>query len=110
MKKIDSEVVVNVGLTSGQSPPDQEGFCSVRAVARFLGVSPSTIYYWVGRREIPYFKVGRHLRFRISAVVAAIEAENANLAGSNAPVSIANAPIGSLKTKSAIHTKSLEKE
>lgn len=32
-------------------------------LANFLKVSPHTIYYWVSRYEIPYVKMGRHLRF-----------------------------------------------
>jgi excisionase family DNA binding protein len=32
-------------------------------VAKYLSVSRKTIYYWVGRAEIPFVRVGRHLRF-----------------------------------------------
>ncbi len=32
-------------------------------VAIYLRVSRKTIYYWVGRSEIPFIRVGRHLRF-----------------------------------------------
>ena len=42
----------------------------VTAIARWLEVSSGTIYYWVSRREIPYIKVGRHLRFDKAEVVA----------------------------------------
>jgi excisionase family DNA binding protein len=36
---------------------------NVEETALFLKVSEKTIYYWVGRYEIPFIKVGRHLRF-----------------------------------------------
>jgi excisionase family DNA binding protein len=32
--------------------------------AHLLKVSKNTIYYWVHRREIPFLKVGKHLRFQ----------------------------------------------
>jgi excisionase family DNA binding protein len=37
---------------------------SVREAARFLGVSPQTVYLWVERRQIPHLRVmGRNIRF-----------------------------------------------
>jgi excisionase family DNA binding protein len=36
---------------------------SVNEIADFLKVSRKTIYYWVSRNEIPYMKMGKHLRF-----------------------------------------------
>lgn len=43
--------------------------CNLDEISRFLGVSPKTVYYWVSRHEIPYVKVGRHLRFQPSEVL-----------------------------------------
>jgi len=37
---------------------------TVRDAARFLGVSPQTVYLWVERRQIPHLRVmGRNIRF-----------------------------------------------
>jgi len=37
---------------------------TVRAAARFLGVSPQTVYLWVERKQIPHLRVmGRNIRF-----------------------------------------------
>jgi excisionase family DNA binding protein len=37
---------------------------TVRDAARFLGVSPQTVYLWVERKQIPHFRVmGRNIRF-----------------------------------------------
>ena len=36
---------------------------TVAEIARGLNVSTNTIYYWVGRNEIPFVKIGKHLRF-----------------------------------------------
>jgi excisionase family DNA binding protein len=37
---------------------------SVRDAAKFLGVSPQTVYLWVERKQIPHLRVmGRNIRF-----------------------------------------------
>jgi excisionase family DNA binding protein len=37
---------------------------TVRAAAIYLGVSPQTVYLWVGRKQIPHLRVmGRNIRF-----------------------------------------------
>jgi len=41
----------------------------LKDIAKVLGVSDYTIYYWVGRNEIPFIRVGRHLRFIAEDVI-----------------------------------------
>ncbi|MCL5671227.1 MAG: helix-turn-helix domain-containing protein [Acidobacteria bacterium] len=42
-----------------------QGFMTVDAVARHLGVSRRTVYEWVSQRRIPFYKIGGTvLRFR----------------------------------------------
>jgi excisionase family DNA binding protein len=37
---------------------------TVREAAKFLGVSPQTVYLWVERKRIPHLRVmGRNIRF-----------------------------------------------
>jgi excisionase family DNA binding protein len=37
---------------------------TVRQAAKFLGVSPQTVYLWVERHQIPHLRVmGRNIRF-----------------------------------------------
>ena len=44
---------------------------TVREAARFLGVSPQTVYAWVERRQIPHLRVmGRNIRFLRSELAA----------------------------------------
>ena len=38
-------------------------------LAALLKVPVKTIYYWVYRKQIPYLKVGRHLRFKSEEVI-----------------------------------------
>ena len=46
--------------------PAMETECpmTVRQAAKFLGVSPQTVYLWVERKQIPHLRVmGRNIRF-----------------------------------------------
>ncbi len=43
---------------------------TVKAAARFLGVSPSLVYAYVERKQIPHYRMmGRSIRFRLSELV-----------------------------------------
>lgn len=42
---------------------------TIDELAEELRVSVKTIYYWVGRSEIPFIKIGRHLRFNRDEVL-----------------------------------------
>jgi excisionase family DNA binding protein len=43
---------------------DSECPITVREAAKFLGVSPQTVYLWVERKQIPHLRVmGRNIRF-----------------------------------------------
>jgi len=42
-----------------------EGLLTPREVSEKLRVKLSTIYHWVQTRAIPFFKIGRHIRFRV---------------------------------------------
>ena len=44
---------------------------TVKEAARFLGVSPQTVYAWAERRQIPHLRVmGRNIRFLRSDLAA----------------------------------------
>jgi excisionase family DNA binding protein len=58
-----SQVTTNedTSLSSFEKPVD------VKAAANFLGVSPSLVYAYVERKQIPHFRMmGRAIRFRLS--------------------------------------------
>ena len=73
---------------TAKAPAQQptSGLYDLCGIAQFLGVSPKTVYYWVSRREIPYIKVGRHLRFQVAEVIEFFRS------GSPHPKPLANAP------------------
>ncbi len=41
--------------------------------AEFLGVSLRTIRYWVAQRKVPYFHLGRFVRFKPADLTAFLE-------------------------------------
>jgi excisionase family DNA binding protein len=44
--------------------PVDEYPLTVREAAKFLGVSPQTVYLWIERKQIPHLRVmGRNIRF-----------------------------------------------
>jgi excisionase family DNA binding protein len=46
---------------------DLEEVIDVKTAARFLGVSPSLVYAYVERKQIPHFRImGRCIRFSLS--------------------------------------------
>jgi excisionase family DNA binding protein len=46
---------------------------NIRDAARYLGTTPATLYTKVWRREIPFVKLGRSLRFDVNDLDALIE-------------------------------------
>ena len=53
------------------APPENEFPMTVREAAKFLGVSPQTVYLWVERKQIPHLRVmGRNIRFLRSELVS----------------------------------------
>jgi excisionase family DNA binding protein len=42
---------------------DEQGFWTVRDVSKYLGMKPLAVYRKVQRKEIPFLKAGRSIRF-----------------------------------------------
>ena len=54
----------SLGLQEPASSFGDECPLTVRQAAKFLGVSPQTVYLWVERKQIPHLRVmGRNIRF-----------------------------------------------
>jgi excisionase family DNA binding protein len=64
MKKIqNARTLFAVEVTSGNEGESNLPI-GVNDAARFLGVSPQTVYLWVERKQIPHLRVmGRNIRF-----------------------------------------------
>jgi excisionase family DNA binding protein len=70
-------------------------------VASHLKVSVGTIYYWVSRREIPFIRVGRHLRFQLANVIEsfALKSDDSMFTCDLRSRQVSRHPLRSLKTK-----------
>jgi excisionase family DNA binding protein len=55
--------------------PTQDGvrLMNIRDAARYLGTTPATLYTKIWRREIPFVKFGRSVRFDVNDLDALIE-------------------------------------
>ena len=53
--------------------PHQRRLMCVREAAAYLGTTPATLYTRVWRREIPFIKLGRSLRFDVKDLEELIE-------------------------------------
>jgi excisionase family DNA binding protein len=56
-----------MGAAMGTEDPPRQGekvrLLTVRQAAEYLGTTPATLYGRVWRREIPFIKIGRSVRF-----------------------------------------------
>jgi excisionase family DNA binding protein len=62
------KVIDETSRENYQYPPAGfEEVVDVKAAARFLGVSPSLVYAYVERKQIPHFRMmGRSIRFSLA--------------------------------------------
>ena len=66
-----------------------ERLLTARELGELLGFSASTIVDWSERGEVPAFKVGGRLRFRLSELEAWLEARRIGAAPSHRPEVVA---------------------
>jgi excisionase family DNA binding protein len=67
LKRIRKEINLMTQTTNIDAP---NSLATPGEIAAMLRVPEKTIYYWVGRNEIPFIRVGRHLRFVPEKVIA----------------------------------------
>ena len=53
--------------------PTTHRLLTIIEIADLLSVSVKTVYWWVNRAEIPFLKIGKHLRFDASKVLEFFE-------------------------------------
>lgn len=71
---------------------------TVAELAMALRVAESTVYYWVSRKEIPFVKCGRHLRFELRKVLQTFE-DRIGAKACSPPLPVVMRSISSLKTR-----------
>lgn len=52
---------------------DIERWFSLEEISKHLGVSKDTIRLWIKKETIPFYKVGRQYKFKVSEVDAWVE-------------------------------------
>jgi len=69
MNTTSTRIILNGGTKMGKS----EHWVSLEDIAGHLGISKDTVRGWIKKGTIPYHKVGRQYKFRISEVDSWIE-------------------------------------
>jgi len=58
-----------------------EIYLNIEGLAKYLGIAEKTIRKWVLNREIPYHKIKKVIRFRLSEIEKWIDEDDGRLAG-----------------------------
>lgn len=64
---------------------EPERWLSLEEISKYLGVSKDTVRSWIKKNTIPFHKVGRQYKFRVSEVDAWIESGESADADKPAP-------------------------
>lgn len=63
---------------------EPERWSGLEEIAQHLGVSKDTIRVWIKKNSIPYYKIGRQYKFKISEVDSWVESgQSANVGKRN---------------------------
>ena len=46
----------------------EKNFIDIEELSTALGIKASTLYAWIHRRKIPYYKIGRLVKFKLEEV------------------------------------------
>ena len=52
---------------------DLERWLNLEDIAQYIGCSKDTIRTWIKKKTIPFYKVGRHDKFKVSEIDAWIQ-------------------------------------
>ena len=55
-----------------------DGLLTKRGLAPKLEISPRTLSYWMKRGWVPYIKIGKSVRFKLSDVIEKLNANRVN--------------------------------
>lgn len=57
----------------------EKRFINITELAKYLGVKNSTVYSWVHIKAIPYFKIGRLVKFELTTIDSWIEEKKVDM-------------------------------
>lgn len=43
-------------------------YLSVKELAEYMGFNEQTIYHWIAQRKIPFYKIGKAVRFSVNEI------------------------------------------
>ena len=66
---------------AGNSMADSPEVMNIRQASEYLGVSPDTLYKYVGEQKIPAFKLGNRWRFKKSKLDQWMEEKSSQMEG-----------------------------
>lgn len=72
-------------MTETRIVNEPERWLSLEEISKYLGVSKDTVRSWIKKNTIPFHKVGRQYKFRVSEVDAWIESGESADADKPAP-------------------------
>jgi excisionase family DNA binding protein len=64
LQQLIDKVNALIETNQPQQPTDTNELFTVESLADYLKATPQTVYRYVNAREIPFFKVGKFIRFR----------------------------------------------
>jgi excisionase family DNA binding protein len=64
-----------------------ETYCTIEEVAKYLNYAEKTIRKWVLNKEIPYHKIHKTIRFRLSEIEKWVDSGGAHGAGEESEAS-----------------------
>jgi excisionase family DNA binding protein len=76
------------------TPLEDKFILTSEEAAEFLGVSLRTIRYWVATRRIPYFHLGRFIRFKPTDLTAFLESGRVDPLDNQQTIRLASAAEG----------------
>lgn len=47
---------------------ENKQFLSVKEISQYMGLSTHTVYLWVQLKKIPYYKIGKAVRFNLQEI------------------------------------------
>ena len=70
---------------------DSREVMNIRQASQYLGVSPDTLYKYVGEQKIPAFKLGNRWRFKKSKLDQLMEEKSSQMDGKSKKKAAASA-------------------
>lgn len=64
-----------IQIHNGERRLNLKNNLSPKELARLVNVPVNTIYYWISKDEIPYIKMGKHIRFSYEEVMEHFKAK-----------------------------------